>query len=235
MERGGTAVLKLDDPIVSKFHVPEGVEVAWFQPSSNPSGWGLEAGQLTRNGRAILAADELRVPGLHNVSNALSALAAGHALGLDPSGMLAGLRGFGGLPHRLEHVRHRRGIDWFDDSKATNPHAAAAGLKAIETKLIVITGGYEKGLDLRPFIDALQSPRQVICTGPTTSRTIEAIRGRWPVTRATGMADAVAQAAQIARYGDAVILSPAASSFDAYRSYAHRGDVFQEAVRSLPE
>jgi UDP-N-acetylmuramoylalanine--D-glutamate ligase len=235
MEKGSTAILRYDDPIVRGFCVPVGVVTRWFEPAKRQRDWGLDGHSLTYDGRAVMAANELRVPGHHNVCNALSALAAGHALGLPMKAMVSGLMGFSGLAHRLAHVRVRRGVDWYNDSKATNPHAASAGLRALERRLIVITGGYEKELDLEPFVMALGRAKHVIVTGPTAQRTIDAMAGRWPVSKAMSMTDAVAQAAQIADYGDAVILSPAASSFDAYRSYAHRGEIFESAVRSLPD
>ena len=117
--------------------------------------------------------------------------------------------------------------------EATNPHAAAAGLKALTQTKVVITGGYDKGLDLAPFVAALQDVRHVILTGHTADRTAQAIGGAWPTSRADSMEDAVERAAQLALPGDAVVLSPGASSFDAYRSYAHRGQVFQTLVASL--
>ena len=147
--------------------------------------------------------------------------------------MAHAIRAFEGLPHRLQRIRIRDGVTWFDDSKATNPHAAAAGLKALTQTKVVITGGYDKGLDLTPFVDALQDVRHVILTGPTADRTAHAMGGAWPTSRADSMAEAVERAAQLAPPGDAVVLSPGASPFDAYRSYAHRGQVFQTLVASL--
>lgn len=235
MEAGSTAVLRHDDAVVRGFAVPDGIITRWFEPTKRSQDWGFHQGQLTFDGRAVMAANDLRVPGHHNICNALSALAAGHGLGLDLPGMVAGLSEFTGLSHRLAHVRKRRGVHWYNDSKATNPHAASAGLLALERPLVVITGGYEKGLDLGPFVDALGQAKHVIVTGPTSGRTIEALAGRWPVTKATSMADAVTQAAELSQRGDAVILSPAASSFDAYRSYAHRGEVYESEVLKLSD
>ena len=101
--------------------------------------------------------------------------------------------------------------------------------------MLVITEGFDKGLDLTPLIDALDGARHVIVTGTTAERTVEAIDGRWPVSRADSMHDAVKRAEQLATEGDVVILSPAASSFDAYQSYAHRGDVFKGPSGSFLE
>ena len=164
----------------------------------------------------------------------VAALAVGDALGIAPDAMAEGLRCFRGLPHRLELVRELLGVRYYDDSKATNPHAAGAGLRALDGRLVVITGGYEKGLDLSPFVDALL-PRasHVVLLGATGDRVDQAIRGKVPTRRADTMEEAVRISANLARKGDAVVLSPAASSFDRFRSYAHRGEVYQAAVRGL--
>lgn len=233
---GDVAVLRADDAVVAGFVVPAAVRRVWFAPAPMPTGWDCEDGLLRRDGRPVMVAADLPVPGRHNIANALAALAAGDALGLDLPAMVEGLRNFRGLPHRLERVRDRRGVVWYDDSKATNPHAAAHGLRALDRPLVVITGGYDKGLDLAPFADAvLPRARHVVLTGPTAGRTEIALGGRVPTSRAADMAEAVRQAAAVAQPGDAVVLSPAASSFDAYRSYAHRGEVFQREVAALAE
>ena len=234
MAPGATAILRGDDPVVSRFETPTGVRRVVFGPCPVVAGWGLHHQHLCADGVPVMAADAMPIPGAHNIANALSAMAAGAAFGLSHAGMAQALRSFEGLPHRLQRVRVRAGVSWYDDSKATNPHAAAAGLQAISAPKIVITGGYDKGLDLSPFVAALQGVRHVILTGDTADRTAAAMGDRWATSRADSMSDAVAQAAAFAQSGDAVILSPGASSFDAYRSYAHRGQVFQSVVAALP-
>ncbi len=233
MGPGDTAVLRDDDRVVRGFATPEGVERVGFSVTSEAR-WALRDGWLSHHERGVMRARDLPVPGLHNVCNALAALAVGDALGLHLDRMVDGLRGFRGLPHRLELVRTLEGVRWYDDSKATNPHAAAAGLSALTVPLVVITGGYEKGLDLAPIVEALL-PRAtyVVAMGATGTRTLEALRGRVASSTAETMEEAVRVAAGLARRGDAVVLSPAASSFDRFRSYHHRGEVFQTAVRGL--
>ena len=235
MGPGDTAVLRRDDLAVQAFAVPGGVARVQFGPFAAARGWGLDGGSLTLDGRPVLPAGELSLPGPHNVANAQAALAAGLALGLELAPMLEALRTFRGLPHRLEWVRELRGVRFYDDSKATNAHAAGVGVRALDGPLVVITGGYDKGLDLAPFVDAvLARARHVVVTGTTAERTLEALGGRLPTSRAADMAQAVAQAFAAAQPGDAVVLAPAASSFDAYRSYAHRGQFFQQVVAALP-
>lgn len=230
---GDHAILRSDDPIVSAFETRPGVHRVGYSPYE-ATDWHLADGLLVGPKGPVMAAADLPVPGPHNVANALAALAAGDALGLDVDAMIAGLKGFRGLPHRLEAVRTHRGVRWFDDSKATNPHAAAVGIKALDGELVVITGGFDKGLDLSPVVEAiLPRAAHVVVMGTTAERTLAALDDRVPTTRVGDMAAAVQAAAQIAQPGQTVVLSPAASSFDQFRSYAHRGEVFQQAVRAL--
>ena len=137
--------------------------------------------------------------------------------------------------HRLEMVGQHNGVTWYNDSKATNPHAAGVGLAAVECPQIVITGGYEKGLDLKPFTDRLERATHVLTVGPTSDRLIRELEGRIQVQRFDSLAIAAQRAAVLATPGDAVLFSPAASSFDAYKSFEHRGDVFRELVNQLIE
>ena len=233
---GDVAILRRDDARVMAFGVPAGVEVVGFGPRSAPLGWGFDGLHLTRDGLPVMLRDALPLPGVHNGANALCALAAGVARGLPLAPMTEALRVFQGLPHRLELVRVRRGVRYVDDSKATNPHAAAVGLRAVEGAVLVITGGYDKGLDLEIFVrEVLPRARHVVLTGPTADRMEAALAGRVGASRAVDMREAVAQAASRASPGDTVLLSPAASSFDAYRSYHHRGQVFRAEVEALPD
>jgi|JI10StandDraft_1071094.scaffolds.fasta_scaffold32774_5 UDP-N-acetylmuramoylalanine--D-glutamate ligase len=233
---GDTAILRAEDPVVSAFSTGAGVARVLFGPSPRARGLGLDGGFITLDGQPVMGAGDLPLLGNHNIANAQAALAAGLGLGLSLAPMVESLKHFQGLPHRLEHIGDLLGARWYDDSKATNPHASAVGLAALPGPLVVITGGFEKGLDLEPFLQAvLPKARHVIVTGPTGVRTAAALAGRLPVEAANDMADAVARAARAAQPGDQVVLSPAASSFDAYRSYAHRGEVFQAAFRAQSE
>lgn len=232
---GTTAVLRVDDPRVGTAWLPPGVRRAMYGPQPMQQGWGVRGGVLTGDDRPLMSAAALPVVGRHNQANALAALAAGSALGLPMGAMLDGLRGFRGLRHRLERVRVRRGVTWYDDSKATNPHAAATGLRSLgAVDKVVITGGFDKGVSLAPFVDALDRVRRVVATGDTAARVAREVGQRAPVEVVDDLAAAVARAAEVAQPGDAVVLSPAASSFDRFESYAQRGDVFCAAVAALP-
>ena len=133
----------------------------------------------------------------------------------------------------------RRGVTWLDDSKATNPHAAVVGLRSLSGPYIAIVGGFDKGLDQSDFEAELAArARAVLAVGPdgsTAARTVRALEGRVAVYACASMDEAVARADTLAQPSDSVVLSPAASSFDLYRDYHHRGQVYQAAVRALPE
>lgn len=233
---GATAVLRAEDPRVGPAWLPPGVRRVVFGAQPMQRGFGVRGGALTWDDRPLMGVASLPVAGRHNHANALAALAAGAALGLPVGSMIEGLRRFRGLPHRLERVRARRGVVWYDDSKATNPHAAAVGLRSLgAVGKVVITGGYDKGVSLDPFVAALDGVRHLVVTGDTAARVAAAVGGRVPVSVAGDMREAVAIAARLAQAGEVVVLSPAASSFDRYRSYAHRGEVFAGEVRALDE
>ncbi len=204
---GTTAVLRVDDPRVGSAWLPPGVRRAMYGPQPMQQGWGVRGGVLTGDDRPLMSAAALPVVGRHNQANALAALAAGTALG----------------------------VTWYDDSKATNPHAAATGLRSLgAVDKVVITGGFDKGVSLAPFVDALDRVRRVVATGDTAARVAREVGQRAPVEVVDDLAAAVARAAEVAQPGDAVVLSPAASSFDRFESYAQRGDVFCAAVAALP-
>lgn len=232
---GDTAVLRGDDPIVAAMETRPGVARVLFGPQP-AFDWGWDGTSLLRRGVAVLASDELTVKGRHNVCNALATLATGEALGLPLEAMLTALRDFRGLPHRMEHIRTRQGVVFIDDSKATNPHAARVGLCSLTTPYVAIVGGYDKGLDQANLVSELVAhARAVVVIGGTSARTAAELGGRVRTVVAQTMAEAVAVAAAEARSGDAVVLSPAASSFDLYRDYHQRGQIFQAAVRALSE
>lgn len=235
---GGTAVLRAEDRLVGPARLPAGVRRVPFAIHPMMRGFGVRGGQLTVDGRPLMPVGDIPVPGRHNQANALAALAAGRAIGASIGAMLPGLRSFRGLPHRMEPVRVRRGVRWFNDSKGTNPHAAGTGLRALDGIKVVIAGGYEKGISLDPFVDALDGVRHMIVTGQTAERLKALLAERRPSLPVEGVGDmaaAVERAAVVAEPGDKVVLSPAASSFDVYRGFDARGDVFKALVRALPD
>jgi UDP-N-acetylmuramoylalanine--D-glutamate ligase len=182
------------------------------------------------DGTTLATVDELHRAFPHDVANALAAAASTLHGGGTSEGARTALLEFRGLPHRVSLVGEAGGVRWYDDSKATAPHAALAAMRGFGS-VVLIAGGRNKGLDLSPLADDLDRVRGVVAIGEAGPEVAAAFDGRRPVREAASMDEAVAEAASLARRGDAVLLSPACASFDWYRSYAERGDDFVRAVR----
>ena len=239
----GIQVLNRDDPRSLAMALP-GRKTSTFglDAPRRAEDWGvLERGGelwLAQGANALLAVREMRLAGLHNAANALAALALCRALGLPLQPLLAALREFKGLPHRVELIGEADGVRWYDDSKGTNVGstvAALAGLAQGDTKLVLIAGGEGKGQDFSPLKNAMErSARGLVLIGRDAPLIEAAVAGAGvPIRRAASMDQAVALAAQAARPGDAVLLSPACASFDMFRDYRHRGEVFRLAVERV--
>jgi UDP-N-acetylmuramoylalanine--D-glutamate ligase len=179
----------------------------------------------------------LAIRGIHNVSNALAAAAAAHAMGASASDLQAGLRSFRPIAHRLEPVADVAGVGWYNDSKATNPDAVVKALHAFDGKpLVVLLGGRNKGSDFAPLsAEVARHARVAILFGEARSQLAHAFATK-PIRaiEAVGLADAVELAGIVAEPGDVVLLSPACASFDEFRSYEQRGEFFRQCVLGLP-
>ncbi len=201
--------------------------------------WGLlrEGGEtwLAQGDKKTLAVRELKVAGLHNAANALAALALCRAIDLPLEPLLQALREFKGLPHRVERVAEIRGVTFYDDSKGTNVGATEAALRGMAEPVVLIAGGDGKGQDFTPLRDAVVGrARAVVLIGRDGDKIGHALEGSGvPLLKANTMEEAVRESFVQARPGDAVLLSPACASFDMFRSYAHRAEVFIAAVREL--
>ena len=230
----GMQVLSRDDPRSLAMAAP-GARSVTFGLDAPPSAqdFGVVNGLLRRGPQPLVAASELKIHGAHNVLNALAACAlANTAVPLDA--MAQGLRTFAGLPHRLQLVATRRGVDWYDDSKGTNVGATLAALKGLARPVVLILGGDGKGQDFSPLNGAAKRcVRKSLLIGRDAPLIEKALAGL-PTERCASLEEAVARAARHAAPGDAVLLSPACASFDMFRDYRHRGEVFAAAVRGLP-
>lgn len=184
---------------------------------------------VTGEGETIVAVDELARSLPHDVANVLAAVAT--AMGADGTiDACAGVaRTFPGLPHRVELVGDSGGVRFFDDSKATTPASVLAAVSGFPS-VVLIAGGRNKGLDMGVLRQAGDRLRAVVAIGEAALDVAAALDGVAPVTTAWSMDDAVAQALDVARAGDAVLLSPGCASYDWYRSYGERGDDFRRAV-----
>jgi UDP-N-acetylmuramoylalanine--D-glutamate ligase len=178
-----------------------------------------------------------RVPlhGLHNLLNAAAAIAAARAFGVSAEGIQAGFLGFEPLPHRTELVGSIAGVTFYDDSKATNVGASVNALRGLqEPRAVLIAGGRDKLGGYEPLVEALREKgRALVVIGEAASKIASAVGSAVPVEQAATLVEAVASAYRLALPGDAVLLSPACSSFDMFKSYADRGEQFARAVRSL--
>ena len=183
-----------------------------------------------RSGEALVAVDELWRALPHDLANALAASATALEGGGHADGVRTALRAFRGLPHRVEPVGTWDGVAWYDDSKATAPHATLAAVRGFAS-VVLIAGGRNKGLDLRVLAAAAPHLRSVVAIGEAADEVAAAFFGLRPVTVATSMEEAVTLAAGQAQAGDAVVLSPGCASFDWYAGYAERGDAFAALVR----
>lgn len=190
---------------------------------------------LARGEHALLKWDELRIAGLHNAANALAALALCRAIGLDDAPLLQTLRDFTGLPHRVEWIAEVHGVAFYDDSKGTNVGATCAALSGLPQRVVLIAGGDGKGQDFSPLRQPVADhARAVVLIGRDGGQIAEALAGiDLPILQAASLEEAVLTAYGQAQAGDAVLLSPACASFDMFRNYVHRAEVFVSAVRSL--
>lgn len=208
-----------------------------LNPPASEQDWGITRdGAITwlmQGAQKIMRADELQVSGLHNVANALAALALCRALGLPLAPLVQALRAFKGLPHRVEKVAEIAGVTYYDDSKGTNVGATEAALKGLGKPAVVILGGDGKGQDFSPLKDAVaKHARAVVLIGRDAPLIEQAIAGCGkPILQARDMDDAVRISTATAQRGDAVLMSPACASFDMFRNYLHRAEVFVAAVK----
>ena len=187
----------------------------------------------------LMPADALRIRGRHNACNALAALALAQAAGCALGAMLYGLREYRGEPHRVESIGMVGGVEYFDDSKGTNVGATVAALAGLgpDRRLVVILGGDGKGQDFTPLASPMaRYARAAVLIGRDAPHIAAALADAGvPLLQAASMEDAVQQAAGQAQPGDAVLMSPACASLDMFRDYAHRAQVFVEAVRALAQ
>ena len=208
-----------------------------FGLSQSSEGYGFieqqKKGYLTRNGEKIIAAEELKIAGKHNVENALAALALGEAIGLDLIAMIETLKEFTGLPHRCQFVCEHHGVAWYNDSKGTNVGASLAALEGFgrDKNIILIAGGRGKSADFTPLCEPVKKyVRAVILLGEAAEELRQILENCCRVIHVDTLEEAVEQARKIAQSGEIVLLSPACSSLDMFENYEHRGRVFEECA-----
>jgi UDP-N-acetylmuramoylalanine--D-glutamate ligase len=233
--RASTWVLNGDDAGVLR--LAEGVAGArrtWRLEDEADAWYDRGRGVLMLEGAVLLPRSELPLLGDHNVHNALAAALAARGAGADPGAVARGLRTFLGLPHRLETVREVRGVLWINDSKATNVASALVGLEAMTRPFVAILGGRHKGEPYTSLAPALRDRcRGVIAYGEAAALIRDDLGAAATITVVHAFAEAVRAASARARPGDAVVLTPACSSFDQFTNYEERGAVFRQLVAAL--
>ena len=203
--------------------------------------WGLSnvAGaqdtlSLAQGDTVLMRVAELPLAGLHNAANALAAAALCDAAGVSHAAISGALRAFKGLPHRVEKINKINNITFLDDSKGTNVGATVAALRGMQQPVVLIAGGDGKGQDFAPLAAVAARARAVVLIGRDANLIARAIQATGvTLLRAGDMFEAVEAAYRAAKPGDAVLLSPACASYDMFRSYVHRAEVFVEAVSQL--
>jgi len=236
--RCDTAVINLDDPLVAAMPRPGQRTLSFSLRATIGADYAVAMGDggawLTRRGEPLLPMSAMRIRGLHNVANALAALALGEALGLPLEAMIAELGTFTGLPHRTQWVADVAGVTYIDDSKGTNVGATIAAVAGMDGPLVIIAGGDGKNQDFAPLAPAFRGKvRHTVLIGRDRQLVGDALRGVCTTEYCGSLEEAVRAAAAAARAGDTVLLSPACASLDMFRDYTHRGAVFAQAVKEL--
>ena len=239
---GGVQILNRDDALVRAMALAGRKQITFgLEAPVTGTDFGLQPDGddtwLVQGKYRLMKTSELAVSGLHNAANALAALALCRVAGLPLEPLLQALREFTGLPHRMEKVAELNGISFYDDSKGTNVGATVAALKGMVQTVVLIAGGDGKGQDFSPLQQPVaEHARAVVLIGRDAEKIAAAMAGCGvPLQRAATMEEAVQKSFALAQTGDAVLMSPACASFDMFRNYAHRAEVFIAAVNELAD
>jgi UDP-N-acetylmuramoylalanine--D-glutamate ligase len=234
------AILNADDPIVASWAEGLRAHVTLFSVERE-----LEEGLFLRDGRELVSRtregervlvtrEEMQLRGLHNVQNVLAALACGLACGASPDSMRETVRSFRPVEHRLERVAEVAGVEFYNDSKATNVDAALKALEAFAEhtgQIVLILGGRGKNAPYAPLAPLVaRKARALIILGEDAERIESELKAHARVIRVKDMAEAVRRASETAQAGDVVLLAPACASWDMFDSFEHRGRVFKDYV-----
>jgi UDP-N-acetylmuramoylalanine--D-glutamate ligase len=234
---GDFAVLNADDPTCAAYASLTHGRVLWFslEHPVSPGAW-LQDDKLYVDGRLLMAASDIPLRGRHNIENTLGAVLACLQTGASPEAIAAAIRTFPGVEHRIEFVRKVSGVDFYNDSKATNVDATLKSIAAFEGSLWVILGGKDKGSDYHPLCAPLAAKAHaVLLIGAATQKIAGHLEGAVPLVECETLDAAVRRAYTEARPGDTVLLAPACASFDQFTGYEERGRVFKDLVAHLEE
>ena len=238
-ENAETLVLNKDDALANQVSASERKQIGFTLNKPAAGEFGLcfvddETMSLCFAEQTLLAVEQLKIKGFHNLQNALAALALGYATGLPLDSMLQTLKEFNGLKYRTQFVAEIDGVSWINDSKATNVGATVAALKGLPGKHILIAGGIAKGADFSELTAVVeQHCRAVVLMGKDADKIKSVLPDDIAVKMVADMPAAVQAARSLAKTGDNVLLAPACASFDMFEGFEHRGDVFIQEVEKL--
>ena len=242
-QRGDFAVVNADDADVMTLSRTAKVPLYAFTldgRKTNPGYAGMAVGTgekfaFTFGTPAAFTVTNRALRGAHNLQNAMAAALMARLAGIPDAAIQRGLDSFPGLAHRLEFVRERNGVEWINDSKATNVDSSLVAMKALRGDVWLIAGGKGKGAPYEPLVEAARGKlKGVLTIGKDAPLIAAAFAGVCPVHDCGTLEKAVAQAAEISTRGDTVLLSPACASYDQFQNFEHRGDVFKSLARALP-
>jgi UDP-N-acetylmuramoylalanine--D-glutamate ligase len=235
------AVLNADDATSAELAPRTRAQVFWFSRKKEvKQGAYVDGGRIlfrdAAGQREIMLVSEIPLKGAHNVENALAAVCVGALMGCAPEKIAKAVRDFKAVEHRLEYVATIRGVEYFNDSKATNVDATIKALESFPANIHIILGGKDKGSDYTVLNDLLrQRVKRVYTIGAAAAKIEAHIKGAAEIVHAETLDNAIKRAAAAAQPGDIVLLAPACASFDQFKSYEHRGRVFKEVVKGLAE
>src|SRR5258708_5337617 len=234
------AVMNADDPTCVAMASRTQAQVFWFsrQKEVKQGAWVRDGNILFRDGATqheIMQVSEIPLKGAHNLENVLAAVCAGALMGCAPEKIRQAVRDFKAVEHRLEFVATIRGVDYYNDSKATNVDATIKALESFPANIHLILGGKDKGSDYTVLNDLLRQRVKRVYTIGAAAAKIESQIKNVEVVHAEALENALRKANALAESGDVVLLAPACASFDQFKSYEHRGRVFKEIVRGLAE
>lgn len=230
------AVLCYDDPLVRSLNEKTRGKVVYFSTKEEVNGAYVTDGKIFYKGKYITDLSSLPISGEHNTYNALACLCAAMIMGVDKEDIIEAFRTFKGVKHRIQFVKTVDGVDYYNDSKATNVDATVKAVATMSKPTVLIVGGKDKGLDFSPLFDGIKGSnvKSIVATGESAFRIVESAKksGFADISMTEDFNVAVYLAKKIAVCGDAVLLSPACSSFDRFTDFEQRGDAFIKLVEN---